>query len=333
VRASGDSVNFRVRVRFTCGFLTAVAALLGAAELHLRSWPPEDLKPFLGDRSPAVGAFVADPDFGYTLRSFAELRARYSGRLEGLVESADARPLWAFFGNSFVQAPGMLADTARAKLRERRIFHLGRNEPLELEVAEAAMLLDNGLRPERLFVLLMPVDCLLLGPRPLSTIRITRTGALGYRVRRPPLGLGWLIDRSRVAMAAWVRSGRHVGNPSFRRRRLLADPGATLLADLRRLVGGLARAAGRHHVPVTLILVPAYEQIRGDAPFEFQNAVKSLFRPDEIDVFDARAAFLAPADDPDLFLPDKHFTSRGNELLLDALVQHVRSTSGALRRP
>jgi hypothetical protein len=148
--------------------LGSLAAIAASAEVHLRFWPPEDLKPFLGEESGATGPFVADPDFGYTFRSFAELRARYAGRLEELVESADPRPLWAFFGNSFVQAPRMLADTARATLRERRIFHLGRNEPLELALAEAAMLLDNGLRPERLFVLLMPVDCLLLGPRPWS---------------------------------------------------------------------------------------------------------------------------------------------------------------------
>ena len=60
------------------------------------------------------------------------------------------------FGNSFVQAAGMLGDTAQAELPDRQIFYLKRNEPIYLRVAQFRLLLVNGLRPERAFFIVLP---------------------------------------------------------------------------------------------------------------------------------------------------------------------------------
>ena len=68
--------------------------------------------------------------------------------------------------------------------------------------------LDNGLRPERIFVELMPVDTLGLGTQPLQTIHVTPQGALTYKPRLPGGPADWFIAHSRVALTAWVRAGR-----------------------------------------------------------------------------------------------------------------------------
>jgi hypothetical protein len=48
-------------------------------------------------------------------------------------------------------------------------------------------------------------------------------------------------------------------------------------------------------------------------------------------VCDVRGPFLTADDKPGLFLPDKHFSERGNRLLLDAILDHL-SRSGETPR-
>jgi hypothetical protein len=153
------------------GGLLAVSFLAGLAELFLRWFPPRDLHAFLGEASPLTGIYRADADFGVSYLSWKAFCRDNAARLGPLPLSRqdDGRPLWAFFGNSFVQAPGMLADHARAHVPDRRIFNLGRNEHVPLRFAQIKLLLDNGLEPDRLFFNLMPADLLILGEQPLET--------------------------------------------------------------------------------------------------------------------------------------------------------------------
>src|ERR671937_775564 len=119
-----DAQTCRRWLLSAAGALVTVLGLAGLGELYLRRFPPKDLQPYLGDESPLTGPFVPDPDFGVAYRSWAAFRddnAERLGEYLPLEHAADARPVWAFFGNSFVQAPGMLADTARSGVPARRV--------------------------------------------------------------------------------------------------------------------------------------------------------------------------------------------------------------------
>jgi hypothetical protein len=110
----------------------------------------------------AAGPFRPDAEFGVQYRSLDALAADNPGRLDPyrplLDNSTASPPVWAFFGNSFVQAPGMLADTTRQRVPQRVVFNLGKNEPVPVRLAHAAFLLDSGLKPERVFVVFTPLD-------------------------------------------------------------------------------------------------------------------------------------------------------------------------------
>ncbi len=316
------------RAGFVTGFVLAVGLLAALGELFLRRFPPQDLHPYLGEASPTAGPFAPHNDFGVGYRSWEVFCADNAERLRAFGPfrgAADARPTWAFFGNSFVQADGMLADHARARVPDRRVFNLGRNEHLGVRLAQVEALLEHGLAPERIFVALMPLDTAPVGRQPLDTVHVTARGALTYRPRTPPGPAGALVSHSRLALTGWLRSGRHQGNPSFHPKHLNRGLGEPLRSDLERLFGGLARVARRYRVPVTFLLIPTYEQVMSGAPCGFQDDLVPLLRGQGHDVLDLRDAFRDQPDRAALFLPDKHFTPRGNEVLLAALLRHVRA--------
>jgi hypothetical protein len=308
------------------GGLLAVAAVGGVGEAYVRLFPPRDLHSYLGDDAPDRGPFAPDPEFGVGYRSWQAFRAD-NPRLDSYLPfdaPDDPRPVWAFFGNSFVQAPGMLADTARARLPGSRIFNLGRNEHLCVRLAQIRLLLEHGLRPERVVVELMPLDAAVLGPDPLDSLYVTPRGALTVRPRLPDGPAGWLVGRSALARTAWFRTGRHHADPDFSASRLDREVGPRLAADLDRLFAALARAAGRHAASVTVLLIPNYEQIARGAPCGFQDALGPALRACGLDVCDPRDAFRAYPDKPSLFIPDRHFSDCGNRLLLAELLRHLK---------
>jgi hypothetical protein len=310
-------------VRFLLGCGLSITLLLGLAEGFLQLFPPTDLKPFLGEKSGLVGHYKADPEFAVTYRSFqafADDNGRGIKRFQSEARAGGPRPVWAMFGNSFVQAPGMLADTARRRLGDRVIFNLGRNEPLCVRFAQIKLLLDNGLKPERVFIAILPIDMPL--DQPLNSIQITSQGALTQRPHLPPGAGGWLVQNSRLALTAWCRLGLHQPLDANRRsiHNQVPEP---LQADLSRLFGGLARASREHGVPVTMILIPSHDQICKGASFGFQDTLTSLARRYGLDVCDVRESFLNHPDKPALFIPDKHFSDLGNEILLDELLRHL----------
>jgi hypothetical protein len=306
----------------------AAGLLLVLAEGYLRLFPPRDLHQFLGEESPLTDVWKADPDFGVTYRDWDAFAAQNAERLAPylpLKNNPDARPTWAFFGNSFVQAPGMLADHARARVTDHRIFNLGRNELLQVRFAQVKLLLEHGLEPERIFVTLMPPDLLLLGPHPLQTMHVTARGAITYTPRPQLPAVDWLVRHSRLALTALVRSKRHQGNPRFNGKRLYEHIDPILLADLRYLFGNLAKITRAHNSPVTVILIPGYHQIaRGDS-FNFQDTLAPMFRELGFDVHDPREVFCSHPDPESLFIPDRHFNDAGNKILLNDLLRHLKS--------
>jgi hypothetical protein len=319
-RASAPPIAWRA-----VGCAAALTVLLGAGECFLRWYPPSDFYAYLGDASPVIGPYVADAEFGVTYRDWEAFRAENRERLDPFIGDGNGRgdPIWAFFGNSFVQAPGMLADRARERVRDRRVFNLGRNEHLFVRLAQIQLLLDHGLRPERLFVALMPIEMLGLGPQPLSTIYVTSRGALTYRPRLPPPPFDWLVSRSSLVQAAWFRAGGQRGNPSFDRHAIHGDLVEPLRSDLARLFAHLAQHARAHAIPVTILLIPSHHQVVRGAPYGFQDSVTALLQPLGFDIFDPRSIFASHPDPAALYAPDFHLSPDGNDLLLDALLRHL----------
>ena len=82
-------------------------------------------------------------------------------------------------------------------------------------------------------------------------------------------------------------------------------------------------------MPVTVLLIPNREQIVGKSKFALQDSMIALCREQGLDWFDARNVFASVTEKQTIFLPDWHFTPRGNELLLSALLDHFKEAKNA----
>ena len=317
----------RRAVATASGLALAAVAVFAAGELYLRAAPPADLALYLPDGDRA-GPFRPGDRYGVQYRSADALRADNPGRLDPylpLFTAPNPPPAWAFFGSSFVQAPGMLADTAKQFVPQRVTFRLGKNEPVPVRLAQAAFLLDSGLRPERVFVVLIPLDVYPFAHHGLDQYRVTAGGALAYAPRLPAVG-GGLVRDSRLALKGWTRTTLHLNRPFFPAGALNDRVDPAVRADMRTVFGHFAADAARHRVPVTVVLLPSYEQVRRGADCAIQDALAEEARAVGFDVCDVREPFLAWPDKPALFIPDKHFSAVGNRLLLAALLAHLKAT-------
>ena len=203
------------------------------------------------------------------------------------------------------------------------MFYLRRNEPINLRVAQARLLLENGLRPQRLIFVILPIDVMVLGSHSLSSIYVTDRGAITYRVRLPAGPLAALIKHSRLAqLCMGAQRTRGIRTRSFHAGRVGVFLTPSLSADLRTFTRVLADASRKYGVAVTVLLIPNREQIFGKTGFALQDAVAGMCREEGIDCFDARRIFLDADAKPTLFLPDWHFTPRGNQMLFAGLLSH-----------
>jgi hypothetical protein len=318
----------RRRLAFAGGLLSAAAVVFAAGELYLRAAPPGDLAQYLhqGERA---GPFRPDARFGVQYCSLDALAAdNPPGRLDQyrvLFDNPDAPPTWAFFGSSFAQAPGMLADTTRELVPQRVTFNLGKNEPLAVRLAQAAFLLESGLKLQRIFLVIIPLDVHLFAQHALDQYRATPSGALAYAPRLPPVG-GGLVRHSRLGLKGWTRTTLHQNRPFFPASALYTRVDPAVRADVQVVFGHLAEVTARHRVPVTVVLLPSYEQVLRGAEFAVQDALAEDSRAVGFDVCDVREQFLAWPDKPGLFIPDKHFSATGNRLLLAAIIEHLKAT-------
>lgn len=306
--------------------MVAAMAAFAVGELYLRAAPPGDLAPYLPE-SDRPGPFRNDPTFGVQYRSLDALATDNPGRFDPyrpLFNNPDGPRTWAFFGSSFAQAPKMLADTSRQFVPQRVIFNLGKNEPLAVRMAQASFLLDNGLKPERIFLVCIPLDVHMLALHGLDQYRATESGALVYAPRVPPVG-GGLIQSSRLALKGWTRTTLHLNRPFFPASALYSRVDSVVRADLRTAFSGLAETTARHRVPVTVVLLPSYDQVLRGAGFAVQDALAEDAHAVGFDVCDTRAAFLAWPNKPGLFIPDKHFSDVGNRLLLATIIEHLKA--------
>jgi hypothetical protein len=219
----------------------------------------------------------------------------------------------------------MLGDTTRALVPQRITFNLGKNEPVPVRFAQAEFLLDNGLKPERVFVVVIPLDVAVFVEYGLDQLGTTPGGAIVYEPRPPAVGAG-LVRHSRLALKGWTRTNLHLNRPFYPPRALHDRVDPVVRADVRALFGHLAAAAGRHGVPVTMVPLPDYEQVMRGAGRAVQEALAEDARAVGFDVCDPCDAFRAWPDRAALFVPDKHFSPTGNRLLLATILEHLKAT-------
>jgi hypothetical protein len=312
-----------IRWRFILGALLGVALPFTAGEVYARFRSPADLQLYLGNSSPLTGVFRPDPILGADYGSFEAFRQIYAARLIELGSLSSPKPTWAWFGNSFVQAPGMLGDTAQASFPHHRMFFLQRNEPVPLRVAQIRQVLEQGLRPQRIFFALLPLDIDSFGAKPLRTITVNRNGAITYRAADPPAPFDVLAQQSRLALLGWIRSGDRTAEPGYRRGSVLKTISSGIRADLIAISGVLGELSKRYSVPITVVLIPNREQLFKTADYRLQDEVAEIARNSGLDVFDARLAFESAGNIGSVFLPDWHFNPSGNQLLLRALIGHL----------
>ena len=315
-------MRFAGTVRFLLGAFAAILAFLLAGELFLRLAPPDDLRPYLGAASGLEGPYVADPVLGADYRSYDAFAATYAERLQQLHADNRGRPVWAMFGNSFVQAVGMLGDTAQDALPQRQIFHLKRNEPIYLRIAQFRLLLANGIRPERVFFVHLPIDILGIALDPVASVEVTPGGAIGRKVRKPDF-LAPFLDNSRLALAAWTRSGRHRLLPDYKGERVLHQPPELVTKELDGLYGEVAKVARQHHVPVTIVYLPDKAQLFGDTRTSPQDAYRAVATRFGLDFLDSSPAFAVESNKSELLISDGHLSARGNRILLEAILAHL----------
>jgi hypothetical protein len=319
--------RWHVRLRFAAGFGLAIAVLLAVGELGIRIAPPRNVQPYLPD-DPRPGPFVSDPHYGVQYQSWEAFHDDYRDALkphEFLFATPNPPKTWVMFGSSFVHAPGMLADTARKLVPNRHVFNLGRNEFLYVRAAQIEFLLKHGLRPERIVFAMQPLDAAVFAHQTIEMVHAGPNGAQDFDPRLPAVGAGW-VRRSRLALAGWVRADMQYALPYFRPSDLNDRVDPTIHRELWTLLREMRDVTRRHGVPVTVLLIPNYEQITRGAGFAFQDDAADLARAAGFDVCDVRDPFRDFPDKPALFIPDKHFSEVGNRLLLGELIRHWHAT-------
>jgi hypothetical protein len=313
------SSSLRRRGLHAAGLLLVLGVGLGLAELYLRAFPPDDLQDYLGDASPLAGPFVPEPGpFRLRYPGYEELEAANPGSLgAGPLEDG----AWLFFGTSFVHMRGALRDTVAELYPTRTCLKLDRREPLVVRLAQIRCLLESGHRPDRIVLVLMPVDIGLLATHDLASIEVNDRGAMVLTPRLPPAPLAWLVQHSRLALTAWTRTGWHQPFPGFARHDLYNEVPAHLREDLATLFGELHDLA--RDVPVTLLFIPTYKQAHGRARHEFQDVVVELADAAGLDTVDLRPLFVAARDPDALYIHDGHLSKRGYRVAARELMRHL----------
>jgi hypothetical protein len=315
------------RFRFAVGAAIGLILPLVFGEAYARLRPPADIQEFLGDESPLRGIYRPDPVLGIDYRAVDDYRPAEAPPF------AEIRPLnvprtWLFFGNSFARG---MSETAKREMPACRIlFFREAKDRLHQRIAEARLLLSNGLKPERMIFTLISGEIAAYVKLPLASVYVNRAGAITYRVRMPPWPWDEALNHSRLALMAWVHSGLHYAIPRFRPTQITEIVPDIVVADFRRLFGALAGLSREYAVPVTVVIFPDRHQILGaDSKFAMQKAIIALAEEAGLDVFDPSPALLRYSDKKALYIQDWHYTELGNRMIFAELQRHLEQTGAA----
>ena len=315
---------------FVFGLALGLVVTLAFGEFFVRLRMPEDLLPYLGAASPLTGIYKPDPALRTDYRSFAEFRAM-NPELFDQFGSLDATPrTWVVLGPSFARALGV---AMQAQMPDHRIYPYIRDmsgagkDRFHQWVAQARLLLAQGLRPERIFVVLIPQEVSRYSELPLDWVGVSAGGAMTLGYRRPAGPIGALLDVSRMGLLAWTRSTLRKPPYAKRTKYITENVPDEVASDFRRMFGVLGETSRQYRVPVTLVLLPDHSQILHPSNFALQRTLVPLAQAAGLDVFDFAPSVLAQPDKSVLYQPDSHYTEQGDALLLSELRAHLaRST-------
>ena len=337
----------RRRAKFLLGTLIGLSIPLVSAELYLRSQPPPYIRTYLGEDCPLDGPFVADDALPYRFRSVEALldttgasrqellgllATRGAGGGPAADGTGDRRRPWVILGNSFAgYAPDTFTWRIRTAFPEQPMFNLAAvGHGWYWHLAQLKTLLESGCRPSRCIITVVPVDLLDVGQHSIESHHVTRRGALTFRPRLPVEPFGTPVARTRLGLAAWVRTGRQYSQPGFDKDSLYKTDGAfpaTFEADVAHLVQEVARLSGRCDMQVTFVLIPAHRQVVRGGGFPTQDLIVACAEAMGLGCVDPRETFLNAPDRRALYVPDHHLSAEGNRLVADALREQLIRTN------
>ncbi len=299
----------------------AVPLLLGEAFTRLR--PPANIQAFLGDASPMTGIYRSDPVLRVNYRSPDLYRPAEAPRLSEIPKNS-VKPTWAFFGVSFGFGT---ARTAQKLMPSHRIlFFREIGDRLNLRVQQARMIIDQGIKTDRLIFVLIPLEIARYTETPLSSFYVNRNGALTYTVRTPPRPFDWILRHSRLALVAWVRARRHNALPNFRLSSITENVPEIVRNDFRTMFGELGKLQREKGVPVTILVLPDRRQVLFDSSnYVLQKTMSTLAKEAGIDLYDPVELLRAEPDRWGLYVPDWHYTESGYRLILKGLGEHLKN--------
>jgi hypothetical protein len=308
------------RLRIAAGVLAGLLLPLFAAEYYVRLKPPEDLEPYLGDYGPS-GIYRPDPVLRVDYRSVDDYKPYEAPKLADLKPRNTEQPTWLFFGNSFA---GGLSRSVRTRLQSHRVlFFREAKDELHMRVAQLRLLLENGLKPERAFFTLIPIEAARYVIRPLDWVYVNGHGAIASKFNLPGEPINTVLEHSWLTRLAWVRTKLHLANPTFRMSRITETVPNSVVEDFRTMFDALGEVSRKYGVPVTVVTLPDRRQILADSSFALQKRLSPLIKAAGLDRFDPSEVFLAHPDKRSIFLPDWHYTPVGDDLLLNAMLKHL----------
>ncbi len=308
--------------RALLGALVPLVLLLSLGEAYLRFFPPDYLYPFLGEQSPLAGHLSPDADFGVSFASWGDLVKDNPVSLgpDSLLlpdrQPTPAAKIALVLGNSFGYH---LAWKMRELHPERVTLTLERREKLTVRMAQIKALLEHGVRPDQIFLVVIPSDFGSLGEHELCHHTAGPLGGYVFVPNLPPGPAGQLLRQSRLAFSGWVRLGLHRDHPLFSLRQLYTAVPANLQNDQRHLFAALARLERDHRVPITVVMVPGRREMIRPVGFALEDTVVRIMREQGVRYLDPRPAFLAHANREELYVPDGHLSDLGNRLLVEQI--------------
>jgi hypothetical protein len=310
------------RARFWAGVVAGALVPLALAEVAVRMKPPDDLQLFLGAESSVAGIYRPDPVLRVAYRSVEEYQPFEAPKLKEIQPLNTEQPTWIFFGNSFARG---LSASMRERMKEHRIlFFRESKDELHMRVAQLRLILEHGLKPDRAFFTLIPSEVAHYVQRPLDWVGVSPHGGLTSDFNRPGEPLNTLLDHSRLVRLAWVRSKLRFADPTFSTVSITERVPEGTVADFRRMFGALGELSRKHGVPITVVILPERRQILGKSSCGLQSALAPLVKEAGLDAFDPKEAFLAYPEKMKMYLPDWHYSPVGDDILLDALLAHLK---------
>lgn len=322
-------MKFRVPKRSTwivaAGVIAGLSLPLVLGEAFARLRPPSNIQEFLGDGSRLSGNYRSEPLLGIGYRS-PELYQPSEAPKLAQIPKTSAKPTWMFFGVSFAWGISKIAD--RDMPSHRILFFREAGDRLNMRIPQARMILDYGIKAERLIFVLIPLEIARYTETPISYFNVNKNGALTYRVRKPSRPFDRIVDNSRLALIGWVRARRHNALPNFRLSTITENVPEIVERDFRTMFGELGKLQREKGVPVTILILPDRRQVLNEGSnYELQKKMATLAKEAELDIYDPVELLRAQPDRFALYVPDWHYTEAGYSLILKGLNEHFEKNA------